>query len=496
MSAAKIEEGFAKQPDTQIELLDVTADIYRELDETRRSAALYERETELSLKHLGAANVHTIDGLLGQAYAADQDGDDSRALALLVKADPLIRRAMLDHSAVRARWLLMRGEAMMNDAARGYQARASLESAVALFKDVAPSDTRYPDALADLGTLLGERGEFSIAARYYRQAISVGEVQLALEGNLFLAYAALPIALKYIGDFDAAAAAFEHATDVAAHTYGLDSHKYWMVASDWAQFRYERGDRNAALAMFQALFDKLPKDDTAFRNAIDTLEASQLLRKFGNCLANDGQGAQGLKALERAQVLLKSSAPHPADAAMLQFDLGKAHQANGQFGEAREAFSKGLSMFDAVAAPASQLARAHARFGLFLLTQGDFNSAEAEFEKVLHLSGGLVNESTVFATSGLSTVALHQDDLQASLSLSARAMEQLGRLEGFYDVRVLPYVWATRAESLLMAGRGTEALTLAQRSLDARMQYYSSDSAVVTDANRLLAMVNNRPQTK
>jgi hypothetical protein len=51
----------------------------------------------------------------------------------------------------RARWLLVRGEALMGDAAKGEDARASLEAAAALFKTAAPRDPRYPDALTDRG---------------------------------------------------------------------------------------------------------------------------------------------------------------------------------------------------------------------------------------------------------------------------------------------------------------------------------------------------------
>src|SRR6202011_8209 len=70
-STKQIETSFAQQPATLIELLGVTADIYGELNETRRSTALYERETQLAAKYLGAVDAHVIDGLLGQAYNAD-----------------------------------------------------------------------------------------------------------------------------------------------------------------------------------------------------------------------------------------------------------------------------------------------------------------------------------------------------------------------------------------------------------------------------------------
>src|SRR5882757_598175 len=254
----QIESGFGQQPATKIELLGVIADIYSELNETQRSTALYARETEFATKYQGPANAHAIDGLISQANNADADGNDTRTLSLLATADPLIRQAHLDKSVVRARWLLMRGEALMGDAAKGDDARASLEAAAALFKNVAPLDPRYPDALTDLGSLSLERSQFALSAGYFRQTIAVAEPNSQLQGNLLLAYAGLALALKDLGDFSGAAAAFERGTDIAARTYGRDTHNYWIIASDWAQFRYERGERRAALAAFETLLQVLP----------------------------------------------------------------------------------------------------------------------------------------------------------------------------------------------------------------------------------------------
>src|SRR5262249_10771613 len=106
ISAGRIETSFARDPDPQLQLLGVTAGISRALDEPKRSTELYARESELARKYDGGANEHSIDGLLGQAYNANADGDADGALKLLEQADPLIRSAGLDDSAARARWLM------------------------------------------------------------------------------------------------------------------------------------------------------------------------------------------------------------------------------------------------------------------------------------------------------------------------------------------------------------------------------------------------------
>jgi serine/threonine-protein kinase len=485
-SAKQIESSFAQQPATLIELLGVTADIYSELDETPRSTALYARETELANKYFGAADVHAIDGLIGQANNADADGNDASTLSLLATADPLIRQAHLDKSVVRARWLLLRGEALMGDAAKSDDARASLEAAAELFKAEAPLDPRYPDALTDLGSLSLERSQFALSADYFRQTIAVAEPNSQLQGDLLLAYAGIALALKYLGDFSGAAGAFERGTDIAARTYGRDSQKYRLVAADWAQFRYERGERQTALDAFETLLQGLPVDRSAFRDATDVFEAAQVLRKYGYCLAIDGQGARSIQLLEQAQALLKKSAPRAFVAGRLQLDLGTAYEAGGRIADAREAFSTALTTWGAQQAPASALALALERRGRFLLTRKEAIGAEAAFNQVLRISAGHLSESAVSAQAGLAAIALSRGDAHAALEASGRAMDQLGHIEGDYDIRIQPYVWGIRARALLLAGDADDARALAKRMREAASLYYAQGSRDVAEADSLL----------
>ncbi|HWJ34161.1 MAG TPA: protein kinase [Steroidobacteraceae bacterium] len=486
VSAQQIESGFTGQPATQAELLGVTADIYRELDETQRSTALYARETEIAEKYLGAASEHAIDGLLGQAYIADVDGDDVRALALLTQADPIIRREHLDKTALRAGWMMIRGEVLMRDPAQGDEAHASLEAAAALFKDVAPQDLRYPDALINLGNLSLERSRFALSADYYRRAIAVTESNGQLQGALLLANQGLALALDNLGDFGGAAIALDNGTRIAARTYGQDSRSYWAIASDRAQFRYDRGERQAALAAFDTLLERLPDNRAAFHNASDALEAAQVLRKYGRCLANDGQGARSIQLLEQAQALFKQSAAHAIDAGHLQLDLGRAYEAGGRNTDARGAYRAALGTLQAQKAPASQLATAHERWGRFLLWHDDASGAQLAFNEALDLSAGHASESAVYAQAGLAAIAVTRGDARTALDASSHAMDQLGHIEGYNDVRIEPYVWGIRAQSLLLGGDHAGAQMFAQRKRDATLLYFAPGSRAVMEAEALV----------
>jgi tetratricopeptide (TPR) repeat protein len=476
ISADRIDSSFALEPETQIELLGVTADIYRELDETRRSSKLYARESELARGHYGANDPHTIDGLLGEAWNANIDADYTRALALVAQVDPLIRAARLDTSASRARWYMVRGEALSSDAERHTEARHDLEQAAELFSQTAPNDPLYPDVLIDLGATALEESQFAISAGYYRRAISAALSNRESGGDLLLANAGLALALKDQGDFAGAASAFAKGTATAERSYGRASRSYWAIASDWAKFRYDRGEREPALNAFAVLIDTLPKSREAFRSASDAIEGAQVLRKYGRILATDGQGATAIAYLQRAQTMAKTSALHTIDAVRFEFDLAKAYEAGNLDAEARAAYLDVIRQFAGKGGGAAPLAIAQERFGRFLLRHEDFDGARLQFEESLRLSTGRVTEAALLAQAGLSAVAAARADPRIAGEASLRAMAQLEQLDGFYDIRIQPYVWQVRARALKLGGDLPAARALAQRALEAERRYYGPES--------------------
>jgi tetratricopeptide (TPR) repeat protein len=472
-----------------VEFLGVTADIYRELEDTKRSTELYARESRLARKYYGMADEHAIDGLLGQADNAVVDGDGTAALKLLEQADPLIRVARLDYSVARARWWKIRGEALFDRPGEVGNVQAALAAAAALFDRVAPANSMYPQVLVDLGSLALDLSQFAPSAAYYRRAVAVATANEQSEGVLLLANAGLALALKDLADFNGAAAAFASGTNVALRTYGRESRSYWIIASDWAKYRYERGDRQAALQAFDQLVRNLPAERAGFRNGYEALEAAQVLRKYGHCLAVDGQGARAIQLLERARDLLRTSASHAPDSAHLLLDLGRAYDSGGRVDQAREAFMAAINTMETRHAPAAQMAGAREQLGRFLLAQGDASSAYPQFVEALHLSTGTRNETAVLAQTGLAAIAISRSDLRTALEASGAAISNLSHIEGYYDVRVEPYVWGVHARALLFSGDAVNARVYASRSRDAIVNYYDPSSAQFREAEVLLQRV-------
>jgi hypothetical protein len=106
-SAPRIERDFAAQPELQIELLGTIAEIFHELFESERYAALHARYMELARQRYGEQDPRVIDGYLQEAKDAS---DFESATRLLDRVDPLIRQAGLDRSPVRARWWVLKAE--------------------------------------------------------------------------------------------------------------------------------------------------------------------------------------------------------------------------------------------------------------------------------------------------------------------------------------------------------------------------------------------------
>jgi serine/threonine-protein kinase len=488
VSSKQIESAFTTQQGTQVELLGVIAEIYGELNETKRSSSLYERESALASKLPGVGDGQVIDGLIGRAYNAETAGDDAKALAILDVADPLILRAHLDKTALRARWLTIRAEALWPNVGKNDEVLVDLEKAVSLFESVAPTDTQYPVALGDLGALQLERGNYQAAAGHYQKAVSTS----LPEGSLLLAYHGLANSLRYLGDFKGASAAFEHGMSIAERTYGRKSRLYWAIDSDWAQFRYERGDRVTALAAFETLLQYIPKDRPSFDGAFDMLEGGNAIRKFGYCLAIDGQGDRAVNLLRKAEFLLKSSDPHPVDLPHFESDLGLAYAVAGKRAEAEKTLLHSIELRKALPDQAPQLAIAHEYLGRIFLSADNLEAATSEFTQAITLSDGRASEAATFAQAGLAAVAIAQNDAKAADKASSAAMSYAASLDGYYDVRVMPYLWQIRARALLLGGDMAGAQDLANNALRLTRRYYDTASTEMSRAEDLVRVIESR----
>ncbi len=289
ISSSRIEKDFANDPDAEIQLLGILADIYGELDENETFLRLSEKQTSLARLRYGELHPVVINGLLKQADDAATRGDSAQALKLLDQTDTLIHRAGLDRSPERAYWWLSRGFALHDVSTLKDRIRA-LENAGELYSAVAPDDPRHAFALSALGGMYHAQGDYARAAEYTKRSIAIAEKAPDRDdGALSVNYSNLGKTLSYQGDFEGAEHAHEVAVRLAKSTYGTDSWYYWVAAANQAQTVHLKGDRERSGELFAGLIRLLPDPSKQYRNALEENSAARVYEIYGSRLSAEGR---------------------------------------------------------------------------------------------------------------------------------------------------------------------------------------------------------------
>jgi tetratricopeptide (TPR) repeat protein len=479
LNAPKIARTFAADPDAQIELLGVTADIYRELGEAKQQTTLRRQQVELARRLHGDLHPAVVEGLLDQAGEANGRNDDAAALDILDRADPLIRRAGHDRSADRARWWLNRALALDSDPRAGAKHEAALVNAVRLFGAVAPLHPEYVTALSDLGHLHSNRQEFAVAIPLFRQAIAVAEKQPERDDAFLVnTHGNLGVALQCTREFDAAEAEYAIASELARRTRGETGQAYWIVVTRRARMAHLRGDRQRAHALFEPMLGTLPRES-------ESAGGSAWVREFyAGCLASEGRAALAIPILEASERAFQKSQHYYFDLMRARAVLGDAYDRAGRIEDARRALKASLD--DHVAKSAAgdpRLLQVRERWGRFLSTQGDLPGAEAQFREVLAQAHGRPLVHIALAYGGLARLALAARDPQAALAASREAVTRFDHATGgIIDVRGGPYLWLIHAAALRQSGDAKGARDWAQKALEASRRYDDPSSATIKAA--------------
>ena len=482
-NAAKIPLTFAADPDTQIELLGVTADIYRELGEPERRSALRQQQVELARQVHGDLHPAVVEGLLDQAREANSRQDDATARKLLDEADGLIRRAGRDRSSDRARWWLNRALALDADPKAQAEHQAALGKAVQLFSEVSPSHPDYVTALSDMGHLYNNRQEVAAAIPFFRQAIAVAEAQPE-RNDAFLVntHGNLGVALQCMRDFDGAEAEYEKASALARRTSGEGGQAYWIVVTRRARMAHLLGDRARAYSLFEPMLQALPPQTTSAGGVAWVREF------YAGRLAAEGRPDLAIPMLEASELAFQKSRQYWFDVIRVRGVLGDAYDRAGRTEEARRALKSSLDGQVANRAPDNPDVMAiRERWGRFLLTQGDRDGAAEQFREVLAQAHGRPLVHIALAYGGLARLALAGHDGAAALTASREAVSRFDRASnGIIDMRTGPYLWLIHSAALGSTGDAKGAREWAQKALDASRRYDDPSSAAIAEAEAAL----------
>ena len=480
LNAPRIDKDFASDPDTQIELLGMTASIYRAFDDQERYQALHRQQVDLARKRYGDMNPIVIAARIDDASDASNRNDFKQALLLLDQVDPLLHRGGLDDTELRAHWWYVRADALSADFATQAEHVAALHNAIDLYARIAPDGNGYVDALNAMGNELSGQMNDVEGAKYFARAIEIAErAPDRDDAGLQPLYGNLAGALLYQGDFDGAEKAYAKVVELARQTTGEHHHRYWVPASNYAAAVHQRGDRERALKMFGDLLPLLP-DKPEPQQAYD---AAFVREMYARCLVNEGRAQLAIPQLEAVQRQYMQAQLYEFDLRRVNLILGDAYDQAGRADDARRTLKALLDEWGAKGAPDFYpLLSTRERWGRFLLGQGDLAGAEEQFNEVIAQAHGRKLTPIALAHGGLARLALARGDLATAGAESATAVDMFEHVDGFRNVRTGPYLWLVRAEALRRSGERASARNWAQRALDSSHRYDDPSAASIRAA--------------
>jgi eukaryotic-like serine/threonine-protein kinase len=476
-SVARIDQKFASDPRTQIELHGIATEIYRELDEEQRYEEMQQRHLALAREHYGETHPIVLSALLDQAAWAADSLEHAKAARLLATLDPLIRRAGADRTVLRARCWLIHSQTMFSDSSRKEEQLAALRKAEDLFAELAPSHPARVTVLADIGSVHSNHLEYASARAFYERSIALAEtVKDRNDAELATIYGNHGLALLYSGDFAAADEAYGQAEQVIVRTYGKGHLAHWRHAANRARSAHLGGSRERAGALFSELFKNIPSDSPHH-------QAYAARDMYGTCLAAEGRPQEAIPLLERVEQFYQHTTAFDFDLPRIRLTLGDAYDRAGRVDDARKALKWALDKRVATVPPDSQaLMAVRERWGRFLLSRGDVAGAEEQFMEIIEHAQGRKLSHIALAHGGVARVALARGNHIEALSASTTALNLFDQVAGFRDVRMGPYLWLIHSDVLRRSGDREGALAWAKQALDARRRYDHPSAASIAEA--------------
>ena len=475
VSAARIDQRFADDPDTRIELLRTAADIYRELGEREAAQRLEARELDLTRQRYGHHHPNLLDAAVQaglRACTADATNGCAEAQA---HAAALLDAAHDADPQRRGAWWTTEGLRLQTDEARLPDAEAAFENAVAVFEAGAPRSRGYVTALIELGSFQQVQLRYDDSVATFRRALDIaGSLPERNDAELTTLWNNLGTTYQQAGRYAEAAAAFGNAADSAERTTGADSIDARVPRGSAARTLHLAGEREAAWREYARLMPNLPPLDALDRDVV-------LIRLYhGDRLSAEGRAAEAIPELEAAARYLQAEHANAHQPRQSRRLLGEAYLRAGRRDDARRELKAALDDYLAHDADRSQpTMAARESYGRLLLEDGDAAAANEQFAAVVAAAEGRELAHVALAHGGLARAALASGDRAAALRESAAALSVWNEVSGFRDVRMGPYLQRVRADALAAAGEVDAAQRLEDLAAAASARYDDPSSPTV-----------------
>ncbi|RZJ09967.1 MAG: serine/threonine protein kinase [Rubrivivax sp.] len=465
-SVGRIDGAFRDDVLLHIELLRTAAMIYRELGEETSFESLQAKQLALVREHLGPLHDNILDDAVERAGRAAMRADP-RCNALLHDADTLLRAARRDTGPLRGQWWMARAVCLRQLAGMEAERHAALQSARRAFADSPVTERGRVTVLMELGNEATLAGRFADAVALNGQALQQAEANPERDdAELQTIHANTALSLQQTGDLAGAEAAFARSAAIAERTTGPDARQAWLPAAKRARTAHLAGARERAHSAFSAVLARLPPE------AANDADAQQIREEWAERLAAEGRPRLAIPVLEAVEQGYLRSPPHDFALRRLRRHLGDAYARAGLATDARRTLLAALAEFELRDAPGAQpVAAARERWGRFLLTQRDMTAAREQFNAVVSQAHNARWSHVALAQAGLARVALHLGKLDDAARHADAALQTWQQKQGFFDVRMEPYLWRVRAAVLAAQGKPAQALELRTKALEASQRY-------------------------
>ena len=295
--AERIDKELAAEPEAQLRLYDLMAQMYAGMSVNERSLALYRRSLELATRLHGEDSDAALTAAVGAASMLEDLDQRDEARAMLLRADAVASRRRVDRDVTRMNIdaLLARSLYVSSDLPKGL---ARARNAAAIARELGPS-TDGINTLTILGVLANELGHPEEARQALVDAAAWVD-QLDVQGVLSSILSSLAEVQDQLGQIEPALATLTRSIALAeklgddkavvAVRYRLARFQYQnRLLRDAVQTGSAETERVRPLASDPALFD-MP---------------GIVMVNYGRSLVAYGDAARGLAVLDEARAHLR-----------------------------------------------------------------------------------------------------------------------------------------------------------------------------------------------
>ncbi|MDR7334940.1 serine/threonine-protein kinase [Roseateles asaccharophilus] len=471
-SVRRIDDAFGNDVELRIELLRTAATIYRELGDEASFESLQARQLALVREHFGPLHDNILDDAVERAARAAARADPG-CTELLQQADTALRDAGRDVHPLRAHWWMAQSVCLRQQSGTQPQRQQALEQAHRLFEQAPAAERGRVTVLMELASEATYAGRYTDAIALNQRALDAAQANPERDdAEVQTIHANMALTLQQSGDLAGAEAAFGRAAAIAERTTGPEARTAWLPAARRARTAHLAGARERAMGLFEGVLTRLPPETAA------DPEAQQVREDWGERLAAEGRPELAIPVLERIARAYLRAPPNDFALRRVRRHLGDAYARVGRVDDARRTFLAAVADFEAHDPAGSQqpTAAARERWGRFLLAQGDVAGAQVQFRAVVERAGNPRWSHTALAHAGLARVALAAGRTADAAAHADKAWATWDQKQGFFDIRMEPYLQRVRAAVLAAQGQAANAQALRDEALAASRRYDAPDA--------------------